>query len=390
LVGACSGDGGEAGEPEDDGGEAVDPYGGYVSDVYGDTGAWLCHPGLVDDACAGFAATEVGADRSQRVSSVTPAEDPGVDCFYVYPTVSKDPGPNSDRVVAVGDGEQVAVTSEAAPFTTECRVFAPIYRAVIDTAIAGATDEMLDLAYADVLDAWKTYISQDNEGRGVVLIGHSQGSIHLLRLLQEEIDDEPALRDRLVSTLLSGWSVLAPEGEDVGGSLQQIPACREAAQVGCVVTYASHAVDGMAPAGPFGQKGDDGRALCTDPVALSSSEGNDGSANGGDNDDLANHSGDGLADAILPVEAPIMGVLELGVDTPFAVFPDVVKVGCTQAGDYDYLAVSPAAADDGRPVELLLTPQLLPFLGLHVQDGYLAMGNLLEIVDAQAAAFADS
>lgn len=66
---------------------------------------------------------------------------------------------------------------------------------------------------------------EENDGRGVVLLGHSQGAGHLRRLLAEELDDDARLRSLLVSAVLLGTSVAVPEGELVGGDLQEIPAC---------------------------------------------------------------------------------------------------------------------------------------------------------------------
>ena len=70
-----------------------------------------------------------------------------------------------------------------------------------------------------------------------MLVGHSQGAGLLTDLLAEEIDDEPAVRDRLVSALLLGTSVAVPDGEDVGGDFEEAPVCRAPDQTGCVVTY---------------------------------------------------------------------------------------------------------------------------------------------------------
>ena len=60
------------------------------------------------------------------------------------------------------------------------------------------------LAYADVAAAWHHYLSVDNKGRGVVLIGHSQGSGMLNQLIKKEIDPNPAQRKLLVAAYLAG------------------------------------------------------------------------------------------------------------------------------------------------------------------------------------------
>ena len=57
------------------------------------------------------------------------ARNAGIDCFYVYPTISRDGGVNSD--LTPGDGEEkAAVVSQFARFAGTCRTFAPIYRSM--------------------------------------------------------------------------------------------------------------------------------------------------------------------------------------------------------------------------------------------------------------------
>jgi alpha-beta hydrolase superfamily lysophospholipase len=72
-----------------------------------------------------------------------------------------------------------------------------------------------DLAYADVLAAWRTYLANDNHGRGFVLVGHSQGALMLGRLIKEEIDGKP-IQSQMVSALLlgvAGWLPVKPGAE---------------------------------------------------------------------------------------------------------------------------------------------------------------------------------
>ena len=81
------------------------------------------------------------------------------------------------------------------------------------------------LGYNDVLDAWNHYLKHDNNGRGVVLIGHSQGSGVLSQLIRNEIDGKP-IQSRIISALLLGTNVAVPKGKDVGGAFKQLPLCR--------------------------------------------------------------------------------------------------------------------------------------------------------------------
>lgn len=47
------------------------------------------------------------------------------------------------------------------------RNFAPVYRQITVAGLGGvAGEDARELAYGDVVDAWKQYVSTDNEGRG--------------------------------------------------------------------------------------------------------------------------------------------------------------------------------------------------------------------------------
>jgi hypothetical protein len=360
--------------------ELVDPYAGHSSDIYEDTAHWICHPDLDDDACSDLTATELAPGGPARSADLAVASDPSVDCFYVYPTVSAHPDTNS--TLEPGNEEISTVVAQAAPFASTCRVFAPVYRQVTLQGLtegAFADEDARELAYGDAVDAWRTYVSQHNDGRGVVLIGHSQGAGHLNRLIGEEIDSEPMLRERLVSAILLGSTVAVPNGEDAGGDFDNIPACGEIAQVGCVISFASFPADAPPQEGTrFGYVEDaDMRAVCSDPVAL---------------------AGDDLATTIIPTEGMLVGaaglVADFEVDDPdvkYLVLPDVLQVSCEQTDDHDYLAAS-LVPGDSRGVEGLVE-EFDAFgiqWGLHLLDANLAMGNLLDVVAGLSEAFAAS
>ena len=386
LVAACSGDddGGE-GSGERDAApveEVVDPYDGHTSEVYDGTTNWLCHPDLEEDECTDLSATEVAPDGTVSRADLVASDDPPVDCFYVYPTVSLDTTPNSD--LEADEQERSTVGSQAAPFATTCRVFAPVYPQVTLGQIGGdRSPEAGTIAYAGALDAWQTYISQYNEGRGVILIGHSQGTGILNQLIAEEIDTNPDLRSRLVSAVLLGGAVRVPEGELVGGSFQNVPGCTSADETGCVISFSSYptasppedgAIFGRVGGGPTPEQGaPTDRALCVDPVALA--------------------GGNGLADSIVPVAGPLIGGGDLSAagdfDTRYVVLPEVLEASCETRGVYTFFSAAPASASDPRAVtvEGLLAESLGDAWGLHLQDAQLAMGDLLEVAARQAEAF---
>jgi hypothetical protein len=102
------------------------------------------------------------------------------------------------------------------------------------------------LAYNDVLDAWNYYLEHFNKGRGVVLIGHSQGSGVLTQLIKNEIDGKP-VQTRLISALLLGTNLPVLKGKDVGGAFQHIPLCHSMTQTGCALAYASFRANAHRP-----------------------------------------------------------------------------------------------------------------------------------------------
>ena len=105
---------------------------------------------------------------------------------------------------------------QLARFASQCKVYAPMYRQATLTALRAGDYRIADsvdraLGYNDVLDAWNYYLQHDNHGRGVVLIGHSQGSGVLTQLIRNEIDGKP-VQSKIVSALLLGTSLPVPKG----------------------------------------------------------------------------------------------------------------------------------------------------------------------------------
>ena len=218
-------------------------------DPYARPEAWLCRPGASDLCAAPVAAAVMQGDGSRTIRVLKPNPAAPIDCFYVYPTVSEDPAGNSG--MTAGPGEQRAVAQQFAAFASVCRPFAPIYRQVTIAGVeAVLRNEPLPvdfkLPYEDVRAAWRHYLAHDNEGRPVVLIGHSQGARILARLIAHEIEGKPEQR-LLAGALILGFDVEVPEGKDVGGTFKTIPLCRAAGQSGCVVAYETFPATALPP-----------------------------------------------------------------------------------------------------------------------------------------------
>src|SRR5262249_34119394 len=157
-----------------------------------------------------------------------------------------------------------------ARYSQSCRVFAPMYRQVTLQALlsgTGISGDAADIAYSDVLAAWKYYLQKYNRGRRVVLIRHSQGPFVVRRLLTEESDGKAKQRKRLISAILLGGNVLVRASSDVGGDFQHIKACTSDQQTGCVIAWSTF--NATPPANAiFGRTTQaDDEVLCTNPAA---------------------------------------------------------------------------------------------------------------------------
>lgn len=246
---------------------------------------WLCEPGLEANPCEIPLDTTVqdesGGGTVKTPKRIAQGRRP-VDCFYVYPTVSNQTSTNATKA---RDPELESIAKfQASRFSTECRIFAPIYRQITLAAIPafGMSGEgsPASVAFSDVLEAWRDYLADDNGGRGVVLVGHSQGTIMLRKLIRTEIEANPEQRRLLVGAFLLGGNVTVAEGERIGGDFRETPTCSTPGQFGCVVAYSTYSTD-SGPAPFFGNTDTDFTAnafdfpsgagfevACTDPGTL--------------------------------------------------------------------------------------------------------------------------
>ncbi|MBZ6379149.1 hypothetical protein B5C34_09225 [Pacificimonas flava] len=340
---------------------------------------WLCLPGR-RDLCSSEASdtTILSTGAPPRQVEVTPrAENPAVDCFYVYPTVSLDEDANSDLVA--NEEERYVVAAQFARFGEACRQFAPIYRQrsipAMRRMIAGETfaPDPHDLAYADVKAAFRHYLATENAGRPFVLYGHSQGTRMLTQLIQEEIDGRPA-QDLMLSALLLGMNVEVPQGAKVGGTFNEVSLCESSADRGCAVAFVTFQQSSPPPDGAFfGRAEDEGMTVaCTNPARLA--------------------AGDGTTSAVIPTDRRP----DLPVKSRYIVLSDMISANCVQEGRDGYLAVGPA--EDVPPMIGAMTTSLMtaaqessgPVWGLHLLDGSIAQDDLIAFVKAQADAYAEA
>ena len=351
---------------------------------YAQDASWLCRPGRADACAANQDVTVVPANGRGKVERFRRATTTAFDCFYVYPTVSHDPTPNSD--MTAGPEEQRVAAAQAARFGAKCRVFAPLYRQVTLTALrqmmTGGTPAIdRGLALADVYNAWTDYLRRDNGGRGVVLIGHSQGSGVLKELIARYIEGQPIQRN-IIAAYLLGTNLAVPAGQAVGGDFKRLPLCTREGQFGCVVSYVTFRADAPPPAGSrFGTVPQPGMvAACVNPAALAGGK--------AVTDAIFTTGGAGEASG---VQASWSSAMPMPT-TPFVKVPGLISAECTQRDGFSYLAVTvnadPAdARTDTIAGDVVVNGTVLHDWGLHLLDMPVAMGNLVELADRQAAAW---
>ena len=348
---------------------------------------WLCAPGVANDPCRPSLSTTLYRGWDVRAGRSTPRRDRdrGVDCFYVYPTVSNQPTRLATKRV---DAEIRSIALyQAARLSQVCRVYAPVYRQATVPAMQAGTTTRGDYltAYGDVEQAFDAFLRRIGSRRGFVLVGHSQGSYHLQRLVRRRIDGHAGLRRRLVSAVLLGGDVAVRKGSDRGGTFRRVPTCERATQLACVLAFSTFnetppdpSVFGRGASRVAGFLGlPDGPGLetaCTNPAAL------------GSNRSVPLTS-------VIPTEpfAPgtliAAGISLLGLEwpTPSTTFvqSDGAFTGhCSRAGGAHVLRIASAA---GTPVP---KASPTPEWGLHLADANIAQGDLVKVLRRQIRTYA--
>jgi len=344
---------------------------------YSKPSSWLCLPGRKDVCSTPLATTALNPNGYGSTGLSTVAADPPVDCFYVYPTVSRDQGLNSDLNA---NEEKAAAETQFARFAGVCRTFAPIYRQMTLGAIAaysagGDITQASQIAYKDVAAAWHDYLANRNGGRPFVLIGHSQGSLMLQQLIAQEIETNPAVAARMKLAILPGFNVLVPLGKLVGGTFKRTPLCSRAGETGCVISWTSFRDRNPPPQGAmFGFSDKSGMTVgCVNP-ALPGSK------------DWAKLDSYWYSRSSLPVPGgPIRWSSEGQPPTPYVRTEGLVSAKCVNDGPRGYLSIRTNHAPgeqwtDRIGGEVAILGMFLPGWGMHLADIAEAQGDLIRAV----------
>jgi hypothetical protein len=250
----------------------VDPL---AANAYEDPALWFSRPGIGTSDPARWQPA-YASDRGLLPTPAEPKQNFAV--FFVHPTsylsraswnapLANGGDPDAERIA------RIYLRGMASPFNAASEIWAPRYRQATMGAFLTELPEgrqAIDAAYADVREAYRYFLSSVAPGTPIVLAGHSQGSLHLKRLLAEEVKGSPAAA-RLVAAYVIGWPLSVEHDLPAMG----FPPCATNVQTGCILSWSSFAepadpsavleaygrtpsLDGTAPG--------TGAILCTNPL----------------------------------------------------------------------------------------------------------------------------
>jgi hypothetical protein len=194
---------------------------------YSQTAAWWAKPDLIDNP------SRWTPEGVVAMKSANPAA-----TFYVHPTTYLERDRWNAAIDAGGEPARRArlfVETQGGTFNNLSEVWAPKYRQAAYGAFLLKSEDAhkaLDLAYRDVRNAFDAFLAVQPPARPIILAGHSQGSLHLLRLLADRKD---RLRGRLLVAYVVGW----PVGVNSDLPATGLPPCTNAEQLGCVMSWQS-------------------------------------------------------------------------------------------------------------------------------------------------------
>jgi hypothetical protein len=338
---------------------------------------WLCMPGNADNPCEGnLTVTAIDPSGKQTVETLATAADAPIDCFYVYPTISQQQTLNAD--LSIDKEERIIATTEVSPFSQVCKVYAPIYPQMTIAALnSGAiTNDVMTTAYDGLLAGFDDYMANYNHGRGIVLMGHSQGAMDLISLLEDRFDSTPENRKLLVSALLWGGNATTAPGKTTGGDFATIPTCTSATQVGCVVGYSSFAEE--PPSGAVFARLSSAYGFLRPPAA-------------GEQIMCVNPTSPGGGKGIMKplITPPDLAKFTADLPSPlptttFVSYTNGYSAECKSSGDATWLQVTRLDPKAAAPVVHTTEGDSW---GLHDLDVSLPMGNTIELVRTETAAY---
>jgi hypothetical protein len=318
------------------------------SEAYASPAMWIARPDLPENPGLW---TPPGVARSGKAEAAL---------FFIHPTSYLEKAhwnaPLDDK-----DSQwraRLFVRSQASVFNDVADIWAPKYRQATFGAFLTSQDDAqkaLDFAYRDVLAAFDLFIAQVPKNRPIILAGHSQGSLHLTRLLADRMAGKP-LAKRVVAAYAIGWPISATADLPALG----LPACETRDQARCILSWQS-----------FGEPADP--KLITD--VYDASKGPTGIPRAG-SPMLCTNPLTGVRNGEAPAEANL-GTLKPNADLTAG---ELSKPGVPARCDVRGLLLIGENAPD-------LGPYVLPGSNYHVYDYALFWANIRADAAARLAAF---
>ena len=194
---------------------------------YSSAANWLAKPGMEGDPSQWL------PDGVQASTAGTAA------IFYIHPTTYLERDRWNAPLTVGGDTEfrtQLFGQSQASAFNGSGKIWAPRYRQAAFGAFLLKSDDAqkaLDFAYRDLAAAFDAFLKANPTGP-IILAGHSQGALHLERLLKDKVAGTPIAK-RIVAAYVVGWPIST--SADLPGL--GLPACSSPEQSGCILSWMS-------------------------------------------------------------------------------------------------------------------------------------------------------
>jgi Protein of unknown function (DUF3089) len=255
---------------------ALVPKGAFVAqtpiaeNAYADPKMWIARPDIPNNPA-------MWLPPGFKDAAPKGPKDNGAAIFFIHPTSYIQPLPPTWNAslddATSNDRAKLFVQGMASPFSGAGEIWAPRYRQANFGAFLTKdpqAQKALDAAYKDVEAAWTLFLATQPTDKPIIVAGHSQGSVHLLRLLRDRIAGQPVAK-RIVAAYVIGWPV------SIEADLPKLglPACERADQTGCIISWQSFAepadvtqlqvlYDGST--GFTGQSRRGTKILCTNPI----------------------------------------------------------------------------------------------------------------------------
>ena len=199
---------------------------------YAKLDAWLARPGIPGNPANWH--PEAYTDGSSYLGHAPPSEPMAT--FYIHPTtyLERESWNAPINEAQSNARAELFVKSQASAFNDVSEVWAPRYRqAAYGAFLLDSKDarSALDLAYGDISAAFDAFV-RDTGDRPIFLAGHSQGALHLERLLKEKVAGKP-IKARIVAAYVVGWPISTTADLPALG----LSACTTPDQTGCLLSW---------------------------------------------------------------------------------------------------------------------------------------------------------